>query len=121
MFLDEWVGYGIPESAVQEATQWLAKLDGGNMTPEEQLRFNHWLDDDPMHRWAFEELAEVWAKISTLNDQQHQIELPQVIPFPEMDRSESVSEQIDVKTTNQLAAFVSIGLILFGFLSVIIF
>ncbi|MDN4503803.1 DUF4880 domain-containing protein [Alteromonadaceae bacterium BrNp21-10] len=120
MFLDEWIGYGIPESAVQEATQWLVKLDSGSLSEQQQGQFNQWLDSDPTHRWAFEELAEVWAKMATLNDVQHQIELPEVVAFPVI-HSPADEPQDERVATDPYAALISIAIIVAGFVALIVF
>lgn len=82
MSLDEWVGYGIPEEVIKAALKWLARLDTQQISEIEQQEFFRWLDEDPTHRWAFEELSEIWAKTSILKDQEHLIEKSQVLYFP---------------------------------------
>ncbi|WP_168171430.1 FecR/PupR family sigma factor regulator [Lacimicrobium sp. SS2-24] len=68
MSIDEWVGYGIPEEIIDEAIVWLTKLDSGEMSDQQKTEFAHWLDDDPNHRWAFEEVSTVWARSSIRHD-----------------------------------------------------
>ena len=82
MSVDEWVGHGIPDEIIDLAIVWIAKLDSQSLTESEKLEFYHWLDDDPMHRWAFEELSEIWAKTSLLKDKAHLIEQSQILHFP---------------------------------------
>ncbi|AWL10764.1 hypothetical protein HMF8227_00256 [Saliniradius amylolyticus] len=64
MSIDEWVGYGIPEEIIEQAISWLTRLDSGEMSDDEKALFMSWLDDDPTHRWAFEEMSTVWARTS---------------------------------------------------------
>lgn len=68
MNLDEWVGYGLPEHTMDQAVAWLVKLESGDMAESEYRQFSQWLDSQPEHRWAFEELSAVWAKSSILKD-----------------------------------------------------
>lgn len=82
MSLDEWVGHGIPDETIDLAIVWIAKLDSQDVSEAEKRDFYHWLDDDPTHRWAFEELSEIWAKTSLLKDKAHLIEKSQVLHFP---------------------------------------
>lgn len=82
MSIDEWHGYGIPDDVIEAATKWLATLDSENVSLQQREEFMHWLDEDPTHRWAYEELAEIWAKTSLLQDTQHLIEQSRVLNFP---------------------------------------
>ncbi|MBC3765578.1 FecR/PupR family sigma factor regulator [Neptunicella marina] len=68
MNVDEWVGYGLPEHTMDQAVAWLVKLESGEMEESEYRQFSQWLDSQPEHRWAFEELSAVWAKTSTLKE-----------------------------------------------------
>lgn len=82
MSLDEWIGHGIPDDVVDSAIVWIAKLDSVDMTQQQREDFYQWLNDDPTHRWAFEELSEIWAKTSVLRDQEHLVEQSQILHFP---------------------------------------
>ena len=62
MSLEEWVGVGIPDEIVEQAISWLTLLDSDDATLAQQVEFYQWLEDDSIHRWAFEELSEFWAK-----------------------------------------------------------
>lgn len=59
--LDDWLAMGIPEPIVNDAVEWIVKLDG---EPDAALQteFMQWLDQDLLHRWAFEELSALWAR-----------------------------------------------------------
>lgn len=82
MNFDEWICYGIPEHISQDASIWLAKLDGDNLSLSEKTDFYTWLAQDPQHQWAFEELTEMWAKTALLDNlslEYKPIELVQLI------------------------------------------
>jgi transmembrane sensor len=42
------------------AAAWLAKRDGGNWSPEDQVQFTHWLGESIAHRVAFLRLEDAW-------------------------------------------------------------
>lgn len=85
MSLDEWICYGIPEETQAEASQWIAQLDGDDVSAGMRSRFSVWLDADPMNRWAYEELSLVWARVATLSDRRVQIHESKVLIFPSTD------------------------------------
>jgi hypothetical protein len=60
--LEEWVGIGIPDEIVEQAISWITILDSDETTLDQEVQFYQWLDEDSIHRWAFEELSEFWAK-----------------------------------------------------------
>lgn len=62
MSLEEWVGIGIPDEIVEQAISWITILDSDDTTLEQEIEFYQWLEKDSIHRWAFEELSEFWAK-----------------------------------------------------------
>ena len=64
MSLEEWMAIGIPDDIADEAMEWIAILDSDVCSLRQQQDFQHWLDIDPIHLWAFEELSEFWAKTS---------------------------------------------------------
>ncbi|QDP02651.1 FecR/PupR family sigma factor regulator [Thalassotalea sp. PS06] len=69
MSLEEWLAIGVPDKVADEAMQWIAKLDSGEMDQHEQEAFQAWLSADLTHLWAFEELSEFWAKSNFLDTQ----------------------------------------------------
>jgi ferric-dicitrate binding protein FerR (iron transport regulator) len=83
MSIDDWVGVGIPEETLEQATVWITRLDSNNLDAEQQRVFARWLDADPMNRWAFEELSELWARVATLKDIRHLVDESQVLSFPQ--------------------------------------
>ncbi len=117
MSLDEWVGHGIPDEVIDAAIGWVAKLDSDDLSETQRQAFFIWLDEDPTHRWAFEELSEIWAKSSMLKDQEHLVERSHILHFPSMNNRDK--EQKASLTFNP--SYLAIGFIVFGFLSSIFF
>jgi transmembrane sensor len=64
----DWLGQNVPEAVVHDAAAWLALLDSERCNVADRVAFARWLEEDPTHRWAFEELSEVWARLRTLSD-----------------------------------------------------
>jgi transmembrane sensor len=56
----------IPESALAEASIWVARLEGSDFSERVERRCMAWLADDPLHRLAFEYVAEVSRQSSDL-------------------------------------------------------
>jgi len=54
----------ISEQALREASDWFARLDGGDATAEEHLRLADWLALRPEHRRAYDYVCDTW-RIST--------------------------------------------------------
>lgn len=82
MQLDEWLCIGIPDDVMEQASAWLARLDADHVSLDERQRLSVWLDEDPLHRWAFEELSLLYARVSTLGGVRAQIDAPRVMIFP---------------------------------------
>lgn len=51
----------IPEGVNQEAADWFARLDSGEMTANETERFQHWRADHPAHAATFAKVEAAWA------------------------------------------------------------
>lgn len=52
-----------------EASNWLAKLDSGNLSAEDRQALKHWLAQDPEHAHALKSLAAIWSDMDfLLND-----------------------------------------------------
>jgi transmembrane sensor len=66
--LPDWLDQNISEVVADDAAAWLALLDSERCNIADRISFARWLDEDPTHRWAFEELSEVWARLKTLSD-----------------------------------------------------
>ena len=80
--LRDWIGEDIPDVIMADAAAWLALLDSDRCHAADRLGFARWLDEDPRHRWAFEELSEVWAKLRTLKDVGTALDHPAVVRLP---------------------------------------
>ena len=78
----DWIGQNIPDQIMEDAASWLALLDSASCTRSDRLAFAYWLNGDPLHQGAFEELSEVWARLQTLIELPALIDHPDVIPFP---------------------------------------
>ncbi|WP_237068013.1 FecR/PupR family sigma factor regulator [Microbulbifer guangxiensis] len=84
MQLDEWLCIGIPDDVMEQASAWLARLDADHVSLDERRQLAVWLDDDPLHRWAFEELSQLYARAASLSHVRGQIHAPQVMIFPQV-------------------------------------
>jgi len=80
--LHEWIGEEIPDVIMDDAARWLALLDSDLCNAADRLGFARWLDEDTRHRWAFEELSEVWARLRTLKDVGTATQHPDIIRLP---------------------------------------
>lgn len=112
MTIDEWVGEGIPDEVSEQAARWIAILDSDDIDPLEWKRFSEWLEKDPINRWAFEELSEVWARLETLGDSRHLLEESQVLDFPTAPKISEKSDSTSIQWQSVLAIIlISIGLL----------
>lgn len=84
MQLDEWLCIGIPDDVMEQASAWLARLDADHVSLGERRQLAVWLDEDPLHRWAFEELSQLYARVASLSHVRGQIHAPQVMIFPQV-------------------------------------
>ncbi|WP_346838409.1 DUF4880 domain-containing protein [Microbulbifer sp. SAOS-129_SWC] len=84
MQLDEWLCIGIPDDVMEQASAWLARLDADHVSLDERQQLSVWLDEDPLHRWAFEELSQLNARVASLSHVRGQIHAPQVMIFPQV-------------------------------------
>ena len=78
----DWLGTNIPDVVMDDAASWMAILDAERCNVADRAAFAQWLDEDPSHRWAFEEISEVWAKLRTLNDVEPLLQQPEVTCLP---------------------------------------
>ena len=51
-----------------QATTWFARRRSGQMTPEEALALQEWLDTDLRHRLAFEAVEALWGGFEHTRD-----------------------------------------------------
>ncbi|HEY8615962.1 FecR family protein [Phenylobacterium sp.] len=49
------------EAARSEAADWLVRLQADDLSPDEALAFDAWLDASPVHRAAFDATLSVWS------------------------------------------------------------
>ncbi len=54
------------KSVQAQASEWMAKLDGGEPTPTELSEFRVWLNANSAHRQAMEEMIEFWGDMNVL-------------------------------------------------------
>lgn len=80
--LTDWITQEIPEAINEDAARWMALLDSEECNDADRLSFARWLDEDPRHRWAFQELSEVWAQLRTLSDVRPLMDQPVVHRLP---------------------------------------
>ena len=72
----DWIGRNVPDVIMEDAAAWMALLDSPDCSAADRVSFARWLSEDPMHRWAFEELSEVWARLRSLTDMQELADQP---------------------------------------------
>ena len=92
--LDTWISQNIPDAVMEDASSWLARLDSQQCNAADRLAFARWLAEDPTHRWAFEELSEVWARLHTLVDVGEQMQAENVTRFPPIGAYAPASEEV---------------------------
>ena len=80
--LGDWVAQEIPQPITDDAARWMALLDSERCNEADRLGFARWLDEDPRHRWAFQELSEVWAQLRTLSDVRPMMDRAEVARLP---------------------------------------
>lgn len=80
---DGWIGEQIPDAVMQHAAHWMARLDADDCPRAERSRFAEWLAHDPLHQAAFEELAEVWARLHVLQEAPHAGRHDNVVALPQ--------------------------------------
>ncbi len=62
------------EAALQQATEWFARLDSGAVNKETKADFFTWLDADELHQQAYIEIEQLWGNL----------ELAERLPVDEM-------------------------------------
>ena len=85
--MTDWFSNNVSDVVMDDAASWMAILDSERCNMSDRVAFAQWLDEDPSHRWAFEELSEVWAKLRILNDVEPLLQQPNVVPFPSVNLS----------------------------------
>lgn len=113
----DWIGENIPDNIMEDAASWMALLDSGSCTPADRLTFARWLNEDPRHQGAFEELSEIWARLRTLSDVPVMIEHPDVIPFPVEREVAAFDDEVQAASKGEWSALAASLLIIFGIIS----
>ena len=80
--LGDWIPEDIPEPIMEDAARWMALLDSDRCNEADRLSFARWLDEDTQHRWAFQELSEIWARLRILSDVKPLLDQPVVRRLP---------------------------------------
>jgi len=83
--LGDWAAQETPQPIADDAARWMALLDSERCNEADRLAFARWLDEDPRHRWAFQELSEVWAQLRTLSDVRPMMDEARVRRLPSSD------------------------------------
>jgi transmembrane sensor len=52
----------------EQARNWWVRVHGGNMDAIEQSRFQTWLNADPLHQSAFEEINNLWRELDGIKN-----------------------------------------------------
>ncbi|MFT4938445.1 MAG: ferric-dicitrate binding protein FerR (iron transport regulator) [Paraglaciecola sp.] len=120
MSLDEWLGFGVPEDILERATQWIALLDSDTADDKQRAEFFIWLEEDPLHAIAFEELSELWAKTSVIKNFHDLLDESKVLPFPHSMESKEI-QQLVVPAHESWLPTLTIGIIVLGFISPLFF
>jgi transmembrane sensor len=85
--MTDWFSNNVSDVVMDDAASWMAILDSERCNMSDRVAFAQWLDEDPSHRWAFEELSEVWAKLRILNELEPLLEQPNVVRLPSVNLS----------------------------------
>lgn len=72
-----------------QAAAWLAKLDAEQPSKTDLAEFKQWVNADPTHRSAFEELVEFWDEMNILT----QAVLPRELQTPELMREQKREQE----------------------------
>lgn len=71
----------------EEATAWVVRVDGGELSGEEKGHLRAWLAGSPRHAAAFERIAKVWSQMDCLELLAELVPLHQEQPQPRSPRS----------------------------------
>jgi len=117
MSMEEWTGYSVPEPILEEASQWIAKLDAKNGSEQDRIAFTLWLASDPLHQTAYGELSALWAHTSVIKNFSHLVEESKVLPFETTIHSNTPLHNSSYQTdTSNWPRFVALCFIAIGFL-----
>ncbi len=88
--ITDWISESVPEAVMDNAAAWVARLDSERCNAADLRDFARWLGEEPQHRWAFQDLSEVWARLRTLSDIGPMLDDPNVIRLPMPVHAETV-------------------------------
>ena len=115
MNIEEWSGYEVSESVLEEAANWIASLDSSSLDANQQISFYTWLQEHPSHQHAYLELSELWAKSSCIKSMEHMVEKSKVVPFPSQTSRLDTQTEISQPSASPAWAYsLAIGLIFVG-------
>lgn len=57
--------YGVDQAGAEEAALWAARLSNGRLAPQDQVRFQAWLDADPLNATTLDEIVGSWRAVET--------------------------------------------------------
>jgi transmembrane sensor len=112
--LPSWLGENIPDVIMEDAASWMALLDSERCNAADRISFARWLEEDPTHRWAFEELSAVWAKLRTLSDIEPLLHQDKVVPLssasPLLSSAPTLSPPVQRRDWSAVAAMAIVAL-----------
>jgi transmembrane sensor len=121
MTISEWVVDNIPDEKLDEAALWIARLDSEEVTKQDQRNFANWLQEDPIHAKAYEELTPVWAKLSTLSELKELLEHEDIVPISQA-RPLTIESTVGVRgSAPSWSIKATLGFLLIGFWALIFF
>ncbi|TQV78908.1 DUF4880 domain-containing protein [Exilibacterium tricleocarpae] len=63
---DKVIPFEEPQSVQAQASAWLARLDGDDISDEDLLTFKQWINQDEAHVAAFEKATAAWGELNIL-------------------------------------------------------
>lgn len=121
MSMEEWTGFSVPEPILEEASQWIAKLDAKQVSEQDRIAFTLWLASDPLHQTGYGELSDLWARTSVIKNFSHLIDESNVIPFDVSNKTDSqIHNPVQQLETSIWPRFVALSFIVLGFLPPIV-
>jgi len=87
---------------LKTAAEWLVRLQDSNLPPEKLLEWERWIEQNPFHRQAFDEVERLSRRTDALRNKLTDIPLPTAAELAEDDYSgfESVVELLDKQSAS---------------------
>lgn len=121
MSMEEWTGFSVPEPILEEASQWIAKLDAKHVSEQDRIAFTVWLASDPLHQTGYGELSDLWARSSVIKNFSHLVDESNVTRLDGLvQRNEPINTSMVQIETSIWPRFVALSLIVIGFLPPIV-